>query len=823
MAIRQIQSVFTLGELDPKLLGRSDFPGYFKGAKKLRDILAIPQGGAKRRFGTTYIKTLVDTGDSDAPITNADEINGVEYNFSGSKTYLILARPNDRTGSPGVSFEIYLNNALQTTVTSTDYTIAQIPELAFVPSQSRVIVLHEDVQPHELIRASDSSWSISTITFGRYPTHDFSIVDSVTYRGASDTFTPSATSGPGVTLTGSSAFFDDGHVGGIYTGGGGIMRIISVNIAGTVATGEVLDDFISTAAIKGVDSLLESAAWGDYTGGTPQGLDRGWPSIGIFFQNRLFLARTPLLPAFIFASDSGDYYQFDDSEALDTNAFSYKVTDEIVAISSNKALSVLTASTVESSSIFLESPVTPGNIFITPQSSHGASSLPPVILDNQVMFVDKNTQQINTLMYDINTGSFNVLNASTFSPQVINNPSTIAAYSPTSNDGEILFATNADGTMGVLQTLEAQDVQGWTLARTQGHYKKAYASKDSGHFVVERSITTGATVTGVIENVFTANSEFEAITDITASAASTGTDAAIFTSDGDYVVLGHSCPFYSLAVALDTVSTEDILPVFEYLDTQGNWTTFTPTSDGTSGFTVAGTITWVLSTDTANWKAQEFPTTLSDDVISPPLRKFWMRISRTEATVSTTPIEDSLLINVGKRLHLEYVDFDVYTDSAVSTTSDGNGLVTGLDHLIGHSVYATIGGIPEGPYFVDASGELTVSEASSTVSVGINYIPEIVPMPLVVEFQYMQSVYQPKHIKSIYVDYYKSLGILVNGFEIPTLSLDSLVLDRAPIAQTGFYEITPMRGWNPRQINTISQELPLPMTIIGVGYRLEAS
>ena len=826
MAIRQIQSVFTLGELDPRLLGRTDFPGYFKGAQELRDVLCIPQGGARRRFGTTFIKNIVDTGNNDDPITDPEELNGVEYNFSGSKTYLVIARPHDRTGTPGVAFEIFLNDTLQTTVTTTDYTIAQIPDLAFVPSQSRIVILHEAVKPRQLVRTNDSSWAISTIPFGRYPTYDFSIIDGVNYRetgGSGTNFTPSATSGLGVDLDTDAGIFNSGHVGGMYTGGGGIMRITAVNSDGSTAVGDILDDFSSTSAIKGADSLLESVAWGDFTGGTPAGGNRGWPKYGVFFQNRLFLARTPILPDFIFASDAGDYFQFDDSEALDTNGFSYKVSDEVIGMSANKALSVFTTSTVESSSIFLESPITPGNVFITPQSSHGCSDISPVILDNQVIFVDKNEQQVNSLTYDINSGSFNVQNISIFSPQLVNIPTSIASYSPESNDGEILLVTNTDGTMGILQSLVLQDVQGWTLARTQGQFVRAFASGSSAHVLVKRDTTLVAgSPTQVSDNVFTANSDFESIQDITAFAASTGSNSEIFVSDGDYLVIGHQSPFYDIGISLDVAAGDSIEPVFEYMNGPSSWTTFSPT-DGTAGLTTDGSISWDLSTDSPTWSPEEFPVVLADGTISPPLRKFWMRISRTATTLSITPVEDSIFINVKSAIALESIDFDVYTDSTITEASSVNAVVTGLDHLVGNRVYATINSIPEGPYFVDSSGEITVSEATASVAVGVNYIPEITPMPLVAEFQFTQSVYQPKHVKAIYIDYYKSLGILVNGYEIPTLSLNSLVLDRSPIASSGFYEVTPMRGWDPRGTNTISQSLPLPMTIIAVGYRLEAT
>jgi hypothetical protein len=206
--------------------------------------------------------------------------------------------------------------------------------------------------------------------------------------------------------------------------------------------------------------------------------------------------------------------------------------------------------------------------------------------------------------------------------------------------------------------------------------------------------------------------------------------------------------------------------------------------------------------------------------------KFWMRIRRNTETLVTTPIEDSLFINIGNRVYLENIDFDQPMDSAFITQSDSNGLVTGLNHLIGQQVYVLANTIPEGPYFVSATGTITLrnpSETTDSVQVGINFIPEVIPMPLVVTEQSGVNIFQQKLIKQIFIYYYNSIGILVNGQEIPTLQVGSLVLDQIPIPVTGFYDLTPMRGWDPTAENVITQSLPLPFTVIGIGYIVEAS
>lgn len=833
MGIKQIQANFSFGELDPKLLCRPDFTGYYKGARKLRNVIVIPQGGVKRRFGTKFGFSIVDTADGNKPVTNRDEIKSLIFDFSKEKPFLIVVRPHDRLGTPRIAFDIYLFNVLKATVVSSAYTIAQIKDLNFVKAQDRVIILHPNVPPNELVRgASDTAWTVDQILFAYKPTYDFSIIDGPqNYRDPFPAFwSVSATSG-NITITASPiAMFDAGHVGGLIFGGGGVARIITVTSAYT-ATARVVQDFDSTGTFYGNDTVLQSVAWGDFTGGTPPGKYRGYPSLGAFFQNRLILANSPSLPNVVWASNVYDFYNFNTENADALDAFTLGIgsngNEEVQDIVATKALVVLGFSGFYSSSLFIDIPMTPANAFLNEQSRDGASALDAQIIDNQIFYIDENEEQVRSATYDIGTSSFNIFDASLLSPQVISDPVATAALRPKNDDGSFYMVVNRDGTIAVFQSLQNQSVNAWTLSETRGSIYLVPTARDTAYMAVRRCVTTAA-ITGLADNIYTANSNFQAITDITTPAEDPGSDVTLFTNDGEYLVIGHECPFYNVAFTFDTTANDSIMPIFQYLNKFDQWVNFSAT-DTTIGCTTNGTVAWLLDAMT-DWA----PVDISDNpsVHVPPASvhgiqtKFWIRIQRSNPVLFTPPIENTIFINVSNRIYMESIDFDEAMDSSFRTQSDGDGLVTGLNHLIGQQVYVLANTIPEGPYFVSPSGTVVLrnpSTATASVEVGINFIPEIIPMPLAVTEQTGINLFQQKFIKTIYIYYYNSLGILVNGQELATLEVGSLVLDQIPIPVTGFQQMAPRQGWNPTQENVISQELPLPFTIIGIGYIVEAS
>lgn len=56
---RLIQQRFTQGELDPKMLGRTDIDQYYGAAEKMENVIAMTQGGLKRRGGLEHIEKIL--------------------------------------------------------------------------------------------------------------------------------------------------------------------------------------------------------------------------------------------------------------------------------------------------------------------------------------------------------------------------------------------------------------------------------------------------------------------------------------------------------------------------------------------------------------------------------------------------------------------------------------------------------------------------------------------------------------------------------------------------------------------------------------------
>ena len=151
--LRTLQTTFNSGVLDPRLAARTDVKQYYQGADTGTNVLALPQGGFKRRPGMAYYATL---GAESVLFT---------FSFNVEQTYVIAFQNN--------AIKVYKDGELQATVTTT-YTLAQCKELNVTQSADTMIIVHEDHQPAKLVRGgSHTSWTKSNITLSNIPNFDF--------------------------------------------------------------------------------------------------------------------------------------------------------------------------------------------------------------------------------------------------------------------------------------------------------------------------------------------------------------------------------------------------------------------------------------------------------------------------------------------------------------------------------------------------------------------------------------------------------------------------------------------------------------------------
>lgn len=632
------QANFTKGSIDPRLLARTDVDIFEKGARKLENVIILPQGGVQRRFGTEYIDELIIG-------TTASEFRVAILEYEDETIYVLIFEP--------LSLKIYHQDASVATL-ATPYTAGQLPNIKWTQSINQLYVFHPDVAPQALIRtAPHATWAFGAISFIWFPTYDF----DRNYDSA--IFTPSAVTG-NITLNAIGNPFKAAHVGGLFFGNEGTMRITAY-VNPNQVTGFTVEDFKSTAPILGSLAVLTEPAWS---------ASLGYPKTATFYQDRLCCGGSKSLPQGLWMSKTNQYSNFDDSEDLASSSIGVFIntnnSNVIEDILGTKSFVIFTSSGVVTLPFVDDSPLTPSNIAFNQQSRNGIGNLKGILFDNGVVYVDRGGKLIWSMRYDVQRAGYVFRDISIVSQFLVKNPVEMGTYrNPDIDQGNYLIVINEDGTLAVLQSIDEQNVQGWTSSTTDGQFRHLDNSADQVYFITER------------------------------------------------------------------------------------------------------------------------------------------------------------VINSVTKFYLEKLSFDVLTDSAsVQTLGAPATTITGLGHLEAKTVKVIGDGFNMEDRIV-ASGQIEVEFAVTNVEVGLNYIPSIIPMPMSINTQVGNNFYFNKRIKTIWTDFYESLGIYIDDFEILTLKMNTPGYGVPTPPRTGFYEHTLMLGWEPDVEINITQPEPLPLLIRGLGFLVE--
>jgi hypothetical protein len=423
------------------------------------------------------------------------------------------------------------------------------------------------------------------------------------------------------------------------------------------------------------------------------------------------------------------------------------------------------------------------------------------------------------MIYDIPDSGYSVFNASIISAHLIRNPQWADVFDPETIDGRYYLLINADGTLAIYNSILEENIKAWTLAQTIGSFVDVACVANEAKVLVKRQINTGGVVAGNPQGVYTVDSTFNVFRNITAAVAA-GTGSTVMVQDGDYVMIGNEIPFTRVVFSITTPASQDLNFTYEFLTNTGAWEAFTPDVDSTNGFTASGTMVWDYE-DLSNWKSQIL--TEADTVNGDGVVYYWIRIKRNNANTVTSPVIQFIFINTQFRIYIERLSFDKVMDCNIETTSDAAGLVIGLDAVAGQNVFVFVNGFPIQTYYVQSDGtlDLGLSMANANITIGLDSPPLIIPMPIVNVLQTGYSVYEPKKIKSFYIDYFETLGLTVQGQNLPQVVPGVFMTDEVPTPDTGYYEAPAYTGWDPRVEIVISQSYPANMTIRGISYEVE--
>lgn len=474
-----LQTNFTTGEIDPLLTSRIDINQYYNGLDKARNVLIQPQGGVVRRPGLEYIGTIP----SAANPQNGSRL--VPFEFSTSQSYMLLFVNN--------RMYIYKDKVLVTNINATgnDYLTTTISSsyinfMDYAQSADTLIVVHEDMQPKQITRGvSDSTWTISDISFEYIPQYAFTIS---TTSGPHD-ITPSEVDG-NITITASGTTFISTDVGQYVEANDGIGRARIVTFVSATEVDAIVEiPFFNADAIAAGSWFIERGYEDTWSA------SKGWPRTVTFHQGRLYFGGSKSRPNTIFASRVARFFDFNPGETLDDDAIiATLATDSVNAITglfAGRDLQIFTKGGEFFISQASLDPITPNNIVVSTATRRGAKEgIKPVGAESGTLFIQRAGKALREFLFSDVELSYISNNISLLSSHLLKSPSDMALRKSTStDDGDLLMIVNGeDGSLATYSILRGQNVIAPSLSTVDGTFEKVAVDVDTIYFVVKRTV-----------------------------------------------------------------------------------------------------------------------------------------------------------------------------------------------------------------------------------------------------------------------------------------------------------------------------------------------
>lgn len=473
-----LKNRFTAGEISPKAYSRVDLLRYETGAKSIQNFTVMAHGGLESRPGTRFVAEVKDSSkstrlirfefnveqayaieighqymrfykdgeqirDTATTITGAtqanpcvvtdtghpyldgdhiyiDSIVGMTELNSVTRRYTIAnktANTYELSGIDSTSFTAYSSagNAQKPTEISTDYIQTDLFDIQFVQSADIIYLVHGDHAPHQLGRTSDTSWTLTPLMKDSLATGaTLAILDGpyLDENTTTTTLTPAAATGSGIVVTASSIVGINGGDGFKSTDVGRLVRMLHGTTWGyaeivsfsttTSITVDIKRDFGGTGAV----SEWRLGAWSDTT---------GFPQSITFYEDRLMFAATnksgaaDAQPDTIWGSNQSDYLNFgeikDSGTAIgDSDPVTFTLNSQEINViqwmSPHSTLRIGTAgSTMSVSGSTTSTSLTPTNVKSERNTSVRCSNIRPIIVNNSTLFWDRSKRAFLDLKF----------------------------------------------------------------------------------------------------------------------------------------------------------------------------------------------------------------------------------------------------------------------------------------------------------------------------------------------------------------------------------------------------------------------------------------
>lgn len=255
--VRVAQNSFQFGEVSDSLVMRTDTAVYPASAQRVENMVVTAEGSLKKRYG---LKHIYDYGLSDP---TKEQSNLFPFIFDQNEEYIISIE-----NAKVRCFRLLTDGTVSLVATITaDTSAAALPfdddylkEYTVAQRGDVMWICHPLFAPRLLTRTSLTTFEVSTYTFDQRLDNTVTFQPYSKFQSQGVTLDPSATTGTGITLITSSAYWDTTgtqtagnyldslHVGVTVRYSGNEITITSVQ-SSTQATGDVVDELSTRLSV----------------------------------------------------------------------------------------------------------------------------------------------------------------------------------------------------------------------------------------------------------------------------------------------------------------------------------------------------------------------------------------------------------------------------------------------------------------------------------------------------------------------------------------------------------------------------------------------
>ena len=811
--VHPFQTNFTAGELTPKLAGQVDFKKYSNGVETLENMTVFPQGGVSRRngsrfvcevkdstaitrlipfefnitqayvleFGNNYIRFLKDNGQiteatktiSGITAANPAVVTATSHGYSDGDDVWIadvvgMTRLNGRrftvANKTTNTFELTDENSTSYTAWSSGGTASKTYQITTTYTSAELYDLQftQSADVMYIVHPDHPPAKLSRTAHTTWSLDDVDFTNGP-YLDTNTTATTISTSahtvGTGITMTASASTFAATDVGRQvrFRDGDGVITAFT---SATVVTIQILIDMGSSSS--SADWSL--GAWSATT---------GYPRTVSFFEQRLVFGGSESYPQTIWASESGLYEEFDVGTGSAADAFIYTIAANKVNVirwlAPARDLIVGTVGGEFKVGRPAGEPLKPDNVNIAQQTTYGGYTTQPIQVGSEVLFVQRQQRKVRSFAYRFEDDAYVAPDMTLLAEHITDTGIVDVDYAQ--EPDSIYWAARTDGTLLGMTYHREEDVIAW--------HRHIFGGSN-------KFIFNGAT--GVLDYLNDAN--FNGYITISSHGLSTGDEVTYSAGGGTKIPeLTEGGTYYVYARDANTLELADTYA-------QAIDRTIKRISDGVGASHSLSTKTKVKSITSINESLEN---------------QVWIICERR--------------INDVKRQFIEYLDPTLNMDCTLSAlVNSGTTEVTGLNHLEGESVQILVGDAVF-PNQTVSGGSISVTLPTSasykSIEIGLGYTSKIKTMKIESGSQAGTAQARKKRYNEVVVRLYKSVGLSVNGDQIPFRSSSTPMGQDIP-EFTGDKRVSNL-GWNTEGQIEIEQTQPLPMTVLGITGTLVTS